>query len=139
MPDAYSTIGQRIREARLQAKLSQKELADRLGVSASLIGQYENHIRIPKYETQQKIAHALGVDVYVIFSDSQRELFVEGEASVILTNLEFGYSFSDSEKKLIKAFSKLSKEGQQKAIERVEELAEIPKYKKAPDATNIQD
>lgn len=130
MPDAYSTIGQRIREARLQAKLSQKELADRLGVSASLIGQYENHIRIPKYETQQKIAHALGVDVYAIFSDSQRELFVEGEVNVIIAKHEDGYYFSDAEKKLIKAFSKLSNEGQQKAIERVEELTEIPKYQK---------
>lgn len=36
---------------------------------------------------------------------------------------------------------KLNEAGQQKAVERLEELAEIPKYQseKAPDATNIQD
>lgn len=41
----------------------------------------------------------------------------------------------------ITALCKLNEEGQQKAVERIEELAEIPKYQKekAPDATNIQD
>ena len=124
------TIGQRIKEARIKAKLSQKELANRLGVSASLIGQYENHVRVPKYETQKKIANALGVDPYVIFNDSQRELFIEGEASVLMANLKQGYSFSDCEVKLINAFTLLNEDGQQKAIERVEELTEIPKYQK---------
>ena len=45
----------------------------------------------------------------------------------------------------ITAMCKLNEDGQSKAVERVEELTEIPKYQKsiikekAPDATNIQD
>lgn len=126
--DSFGTIGQRIKEARIQANLSQKDLADKLGVSASMIGQYETHARVPKYETQLRIANALGIDPYLIFSDSQRMLYVEGEAGVITDKLNQGYKFSDYEAKLISAFSLLNHDGQAKAIERVEELAEIPKY-----------
>ena len=55
------TIGERIRAARRRANLSQKELADKLGVSASMIGQYENDLRNPKLSTLQKISEVLGV------------------------------------------------------------------------------
>lgn len=41
-----------------------------------------------------------------------------------------GYSFTKTELALIHAFAQLNDEGKQKAIERVEELAEIPKYQK---------
>lgn len=39
----------------------------------------------------------------------------------------------------LSAFSKLNPTGQQKAVERVEELTEIPKYQKAPPQTDAQD
>lgn len=41
-----------------------------------------------------------------------------------------GYTYSVTEVKLIKSFSMLSNEGQSKAVERIEELTEIPKYQK---------
>lgn len=124
------TIGQRIKLARAKAGISQKELAEKLEVSASMIGQYENDIRKPKLDTQQRIADALGVDIYEVFSDEQREIFIEGEASGIsVLNLGF-VALSFPEKRLVDAFNQLNDEGQQKAVERVEELTEIPKYKK---------
>ena len=43
---------------------------------------------------------------------------------------EEGYAFSEKEMELVKAFSQLNPDGQNKAVERVEELAEIPKYQK---------
>lgn len=54
------TIGECIQRARKSAGLSQKELGAKLGVSGSMIGQYENDLRRPKAETVQKIADALG-------------------------------------------------------------------------------
>ena len=56
------TTGERIQKARKAAKLSQKELGDKLGVSASMIGQYENNLRKPKLERVLAIANALGVN-----------------------------------------------------------------------------
>lgn len=44
-----------------------------------------------------------------------------------------GYGFSDNEFKLIKAFSALNNAGQIKAVERVEELSEITRYKDGGD------
>ena len=146
------TIGQRIKKARKNAGMSQKELADKLKVSASMIGQYENDIRKPKYDTQQRIAEALGIDIYEILSNEQRtslDLGLQFKKLVTvfspIRTVPFESIYTDkiehelgldtdpvwiAGNRLLEAFDKLNDEGQQKAIERVEELTEIPKYKK---------
>ena len=53
--------GERIKAARLRAGLTQKELADRLGIPYQGIGQWERGVRIPKESTLRKLAPALGV------------------------------------------------------------------------------
>ena len=55
------TLGKRIKLERQRAGLSQKELADRMGTSAAMIGHYETGYRRPKYDTLSRIAEALGV------------------------------------------------------------------------------
>ena len=60
------TIGECIQQARKKAGLSQKELGSKVGVSGSMIGQYENDLRRPKAETVQKIADALGTTLLEI-------------------------------------------------------------------------
>lgn len=69
------TTGERIQAARKEKGLSQQELGKRLGVSGSMIGQYENDLRNPKYDTLQKIADALGVQMGVLigWDDADRE------------------------------------------------------------------
>lgn len=57
------TIGKRIQALRKEKGLTQKELGEKLGVSASMIGQYETDLRKPKIETLEKISAALGVAV----------------------------------------------------------------------------
>lgn len=56
-------IGDRIKEARAQKKLTQSELADILKVPYQSIGQWERSARNPKLGTLQKIADALDVDI----------------------------------------------------------------------------
>lgn len=58
------TFGEKLKEARKKKGISQQVLADRLNVSQQMIAQYENDKRQPKSETKQKIADALGIDVY---------------------------------------------------------------------------
>lgn len=55
------TRGQRIKAARKNSGLTQKELGSRLGVAYQTVAQWENDLRNPKYETVQRIADALGV------------------------------------------------------------------------------
>lgn len=56
-------IATKLKEARQKKGLTQKQLGDRLGISQQQIAQYENRKRIPKIETLQEIADALGVPV----------------------------------------------------------------------------
>ena len=60
-------IGQSIQEARKKAKLTQKELAEKVGIATITIQQYERGVRTPKIETIQKIAQALNIDVGVLY------------------------------------------------------------------------
>lgn len=111
------TTGELIKQARKQRNMSQKELAEKLGVSASMIGQYENDLRNPKLETIQRIANALEVDPYSLMDFDTATAALEDR-------------INNKSKDLLAAFDRLNDEGQSKAVERVEELTEIPKYKK---------
>ena len=55
------TIGQRIKEARKNAGLTQRELAEKSGSATGTIQQYELGKRQPRIEQLQAIASALGV------------------------------------------------------------------------------
>lgn len=55
------TLGKRIKAERQKAGMSQKDLAERAGTSAAMIGHYETGYRRPKYDTLSKIATALGI------------------------------------------------------------------------------
>ena len=73
------TTGERIRQARKSAGMTQAELAHKLGISAAGIAQWENDLRNPKIETLRKLADALGVTPgYLLYGDTdpvQRSLF----------------------------------------------------------------
>lgn len=146
-----------IRTARKRAGKSQDDLAQLLGVNRATISKYETGAIEPSVSQLMKIADYLQTDLENLF-DLNASFFQRGfqagyESGIKVKSQEDsiearairavwaddGYSFSEMELALIGAFSKLNDEGQRKAVERIEELTEIPKYKKAPDATNIQD
>ena len=56
------TIGEHIREERKKQGLTLNELGEKLGISGSLVGQYERGTVNPKIETVAKFAKALGVN-----------------------------------------------------------------------------
>lgn len=62
--DGY--IGSRIRQYRMLAKLTQKELAQRCGISESAIRNYELGNRLPDSETLKTIASALEINYYAL-------------------------------------------------------------------------
>lgn len=66
-------IGEQIKKYRKEAGLSQKELGERLGVSQQHIAQYESGKRIPKIETINNIAGALGIGTRRLYPDFSYE------------------------------------------------------------------
>ena len=133
-----------MREVRKAAGKSQEELAEAIGVNRATISKYETGVIDPPLAQIVQIALFLDMDfgdlldgeAYHLYKAHQSG-FEAGRQAEQINNAAprsvfepDGYSFSEVELSLIRTFSQLNDEGQQKAVERVEELTEIPKYKK---------
>ncbi|MDY3014506.1 MAG: helix-turn-helix transcriptional regulator [Evtepia sp.] len=137
------TTGERIKKARKDAGVTQKELGARLGISPQTLAQWENNLRNPKIETLQKISAALKVPVeYLIGTWEYYGGGVYGREASDEVYAKFAENIkrhttqpSPSEKKLLTPFRKLNPTGQRVAVERVEELTDIPKYQRPAEAT----
>lgn len=123
------TTGQRIKAARKNAGLTQKELGQRLGVAYQTLAQWENDLRNPKPDTLQRIAAALDVSIYMLLDDDEKELYRQAEVNFVLANVKAGYKFTTDEKLLVRLFHTLNDAGKDAAIDRVSDLTEIPRYR----------
>lgn len=63
LPEALDAIGDRLREERVRAGISQRELARRLGLSASMISQLESGMSKPSVGTLYAIVTELGLSL----------------------------------------------------------------------------
>lgn len=123
-----TNLGDKIKRLRLDLGIRQDDLAAMAGITNSSISNYERNTRSPQYDVLCKIAKALGVPVAELLKDTAMETKDTDDAQ------DSSRTQTDSKrprriKKLMAAFDKLSNEAQLIAIERVEELALIPKYK----------
>ena len=105
------TVGEKIKIARNLKGITQKELSEMVGVSYSMVRQYEVNMRKPKEELLQKFANALDTSIeflkeYNIKTDNELMHFLfnlEIEKGLILTthnenNIEKCYiSFENQE------------------------------------------
>ncbi len=55
----YVRIGKRVRERRMEMKLTQEQLAERVDVSSSFIGHIERAEKIPSLDTMTKLSYAV--------------------------------------------------------------------------------
>ncbi len=123
------TTGERIRNARKNAKLTQKTLGEALGVSPQMIAQYENGDRLPKVETLQRIANALNIsllDLGVLDTDVLTALKILQDEGV---ETYLAHSSKDTDK-ILDCFEKLNNNGQKRVVQYAEDLLKIPEYKK---------
>lgn len=67
MTDIKKRFGKRLRKLRRNKDLTQEQLADKVGVSLNFIGQVERGENSPSFETMQKIAEVLEVDISELF------------------------------------------------------------------------
>lgn len=66
------TFGERIIMLRKQLKMSQDDLAKKIGTSAPIIGRYERNEIKPSIEVAAKIAEELGVTVDYLLGNSDK-------------------------------------------------------------------
>lgn len=91
-------------ELRKEAKMSQQELADKLQVSRSTIGMYENGDRVPTKEGMEAIADLFNVDMDYLYgrTDIRRKYDFEKQNGVVLEDIYFSFAKKMQEKKVPK-------------------------------------
>lgn len=149
-----------IKSARRAQKMTQDELAQKLAcnydlkINRATLSKYESGKIEPPVKHLKKIAAALNLSSWTdLVPEEQRETVIIDHMLNVLSNKkkftqlseaeavkQFNFNFKSNENRLLFAFGYLNEEGQQKAIERVEELTEIPKYqrKAAPSDTTAE-
>lgn len=109
----------RLRQAREQAGLTQQAFADKLGVTKSAIGNYENGVSSPKWDVLVKIFDVLHVEPNFLYQDDFSSS--DSTPACVLT---------PAQAKLLGCFDLLNEEGQSKALDYVEDLVFTGRYKK---------
>ncbi len=136
------TIGSKIRQLRTERKWSQEQVAQMLGYkSRSTINKIELGIN---ELTQSKIvafANLFGVEPWQLLNDepldwteirtrwarTDRERMIQAEVSVYE---DVQAIFGKTAFELLSSFNQLNKSGQEKALAHIQDMVEIPKYRK---------
>ena len=86
------TSGEKIKAARRSAGLTQTQLGEKMGVTGSMIGQYETETRHPSLKTASIIAEILGVDVSQLMDEYEND-----DAALASSKKYFFVSFRDED------------------------------------------
>ena len=90
----YDKLGERIRQQRILAKMTQEKLAEKAGISLSFLGHIERGNRKASIETVVSICNALKVSPGLLLQDSLNDDL-----------LGFEQRFSESQLKLLREIS----------------------------------
>ena len=134
------TIGELLKKARLDAGMTQKELAERCGMADSAIRKYESGKVIPKIDTRKRIATALNITTSDLMLPI--ELMEENFSNSLNKAVEMIKVGAEKDNRLLAVYHSMNDIGQEKALGLVEDLAQIPAYQRpaesaqsAPDNT----
>lgn len=141
----YARFGERLKKVRKERGMTQAELAQKMQTSINSVRLYEAGNRSPSMATLNKMAEVLGVNVTWLFHGDVTEecdeavsrqfqrreqiISMAKEKNTPLTAAQVIY-YGSSDRNLMEAYNLLNAEGQQVAVERVQELAQIPKYQR---------
>lgn len=119
-------VGENIKKFRKLKGLTQKELAEKLGITQQSVAQYERTNKLPKLETLLYIAGALDITLNgLLFGESDLE-----SEKALEKAMEETAKWNDKivKRALIEHYNKLNKLGREKAVERVYELTQVKEY-----------
>lgn len=86
-------FSQRLRQLRNDKHLTQAQVAERVGVTASMVSSYETDIRLPSFEVMIRLADLFGVTVdYLLCRQDKRFVDISAlsdeEASIVCGMIE---------------------------------------------------
>lgn len=68
-------LNEKIKTIRTQKNMTQKELAEKIGIAVNSVSRYETGERIPTYKMIEKIAQALNVSIEDLFNTTNSHNF----------------------------------------------------------------
>lgn len=125
------TTGERLKLRRKEIGFSAEKVADQLGVSPATIYRYEKgDIEKVPVDSLAELAKILQTTpAYLMGWESQAD---QAEINDLLAQIQASEEKEQSRiAEMIQDFKKLNDDGKAKAIERVHELTEIPRYQDA--------
>ncbi len=90
------SFGKKIAALRKQAKMSQTDLAKKLGTSVSVISRYERDEMIPSIDTAKKLASVLDTTIAYLLGETEDDNLLKDHD--MITRLRAVKDFSDQEK-----------------------------------------
>jgi transcriptional regulator with XRE-family HTH domain len=115
-------VGRRVRSRRLECRLSQTELADRIGVTFQQVQKYEKGVNRIGAGRLQRISEALEVPISFFFGNQNGTSSRDQGASESV----FGFMQTSGSVRIVKAFHKIkSRKARQLLVEMAEELASV--------------
>lgn len=126
-------FNERLRAIRKEKGLTQAELAEKAGIAVNSVRLYEAGARLPKLDTIARMAVAMGLTANDLMAGQWGKF-----DGIFLSDEEFQQD--DREAQLIYHFRTLNDNGQTVAVERVQELTQIPAYqRRANTAQSVPD
>lgn len=122
------TTGERLKLRRKEIGFSAEKVADRLGVSPATIYRYEKGdiVKVPVDSLAELAKILQTTPAYLMGWESQAD---QAEINDLLAQIQASEEKEQSRiAEMIQDFKKLNDDGKAKAIERVHELTEIPRY-----------
>ena len=72
-------MGEKLKSLRVEKKLTQKQVADRIGLAISAVSSYESGTRYPSYDALIKLSHIFHVSTdYLLGITDKRNIDVTG-------------------------------------------------------------
>nr|DAU29462.1 MAG TPA: helix-turn-helix domain protein [Caudoviricetes sp.] len=122
---------ERIKQARLSVGLSQKALADKIGISDAALSKIESGANNPAKQTVIAIANALGVSLYWL-ETGEGEMYAKS-ASQTLDAIAARYNGSPTFRAMLDVYSRLSRAEQDAVEHYIFQLAEAVSAGQRPE------
>jgi transcriptional regulator with XRE-family HTH domain len=139
------TVGQRIKEARKIAKLTQRELAEKAGTATGTIQQYELGKRQPRLQQLRQIAQVLDADVVYLISgqtsaEVEQGILAQAEAEAkyyVKGRFAEAETWKSRKDEIGEDLAKLNDDGQIEAVKRVKELTRLDEYRRGTELSPL--
>lgn len=120
------TLGERIKSARRECGMTQKDLADKTGMTYQQISQYERNERQPKVETLVRISNALNksLESFVNYEEMFAANAIQ-KSHVVVPN-----EMLDDILDIMDVFVSVKKKARRRVVEYANEIALIDEYRK---------